>query len=296
MTFTVPDRELSALESKVRTALKDADDASLTVLGYGEVTLVLSLETSDGPFACKRLPVFPNRARFDAYARSLEEYIERLEKGGVRVAETQLWHETTTSGRIVGYCVQRTLPADRLCSRMLRTEPEAWSKEFFTRFLDHVTGAVTPTLGVDAQASNWTDVDGELVYLDVTTPLMRDERGRERLDTRLFFTSLPWLLRDVVRITQAKAIFDKFYSARGIVLDFLGNLHKERVAHLVPGFLEQANARLETPITEAEVSGYYEQDARMWEQIQRLRKADRAWHRKVLHRPYPFLLPPDVRR
>ncbi|WP_058042576.1 DUF6206 family protein [Streptomyces roseifaciens] len=296
MTFTVPEDDLRELEQQVQHALAAGDPRGLTVLGYGEVTLVLALETARGAFACKRLPVFDGRKRFEAYGRTLDRYIERLRAAGIHVAETRLWHTELPSGRIVGYCVQRTLPVKRLVPHLLHSEGDAWAGDFFTRFLDRVHGCVSPILGLDAQASNWIDLDGELVYLDVTSPLMRDARGRERLDVRLFFTSLPWLLRDPVRIAMSKSIFDKFYTPRGVVLDFLGNLHKEKLAGLIPGFLEQANARITPALTAEEVAKYYKGDASMWELIQRLRKADRAWHLKVRHRPYPFLLPPDVDR
>jgi hypothetical protein len=95
---------------------------------------------------------------------------------------------------------------------------------------------------------------------------------------------------------MTKSIFDKFYSTRGVVLDFLGNLHKERLGDLVPMFLKQAAERLDEPITAEEVTAYYRDDARMWELIQRLRRADRFWHNRVRRRTYPFLLPPDVDR
>ncbi|WP_019359836.1 DUF6206 family protein [Streptomyces sp. AA1529] len=296
MTFTVPDSELAALETRVRTALRKPGDTALPLLGHGEVTLVLELDTPHGSFACKRLPVFPDRSRFLAYEQVLDTYLRRLREGGVRVVETRLWHERQAEGGgITGYCVQQTLPRKRLCSSLLHSEGPAWAESFFTRFLDQVDGAVSPTLGLDAQASNWVDLDGELLYIDVTSPLMRDAGGDELLDVRLFFASLPWLVRDLVRVATARSIFDKFYTTRGVVLDFLGNLHKERLAGLIPGFLEQANARLATPLTEDEVAGYYRADARSWALIQRLRKADRFWHR-VLRRPYPYLLPPDVDR
>ncbi|GGS19535.1 hypothetical protein GCM10010252_68680 [Streptomyces aureoverticillatus] len=296
MTFTVPHSALEHLESQVRQALRTTDDSALDVLGYGEITLVLRLRTDAGSFACKRLPAFPDQARFESYRRSLDEYLRRLAERGLTVAPTEVWHTRAPSGRVTAYCVQRELPSERLCSRLLHTEDEVWAKNFFARFLDHVDATVHPGLGLDAQASNWIDLDGELTYLDVSTPLMRDTRGRERLDVRLFFTSLPWALRDAVRLSMASSIFDKFYETRGVLLDFLGNLHKERLDGLVPAFLEQANARLAKPLTAEEVAAYYRGDARMWELIQRLRAADRLWHRKVRRRPYPFLLPPPVAR
>ncbi|NVI88204.1 DUF6206 family protein [Actinomadura sp. BRA 177] len=296
MAFTVPDEELARLERGVQRALITTDDTALDVLGYGEVTLVLRLDTDAGKFACKRLPVFPSRQRFDRYRRSLDTYLSRLDERGLKVAETNLWHRVRPSGQIVAYCVQEELPGDRLCSKLLHTESEEWARGFFKRFLDAVDRAVSPGLGLDAQASNWTDIGGDLVYLDITTPLMRDGGGREQLDVRLFFTSLPWALRDAVRLSMTRSIFDKFYSTRGVVLDFLGNLHKERLGDLVPVFLEQAAERLERPITAEEVAAYYREDARMWELIQRLRKADRFWHNRIRRRTYPFLLPPDVDR
>ncbi|MFJ2261657.1 DUF6206 family protein [Streptomyces sp. NPDC087844] len=296
MSFTVPHVELAQLEDRVQAALRTMDDSALDVLGYGEVSLVLRLESGDGVFACKRLPVFPDRGRFERYEEGLREYLRRLADNGLDVADTGLWHTRLPSGRITAYCVQRELPPHRLCSRLLHTEDDIWVKDFFSRFLDRVERAVEPTLGLDAQADNWVDVGGELVYIDVTTPLMRDARNRERLDVRLFFSSLPWVLRDAVRISMTKSIFDKFYETRGVLLDFLGNLHKERLHELVPAFLEQANARLSRPITAEEVAAYYRDDARMWELIQRLRQADRFWHHRIRRRTYPFLLPPRVER
>ncbi|MFH8468519.1 DUF6206 family protein [Streptomyces sp. NPDC017991] len=296
MSFTVPHVELAQLEDRVQAALRTMDDSALDVLGYGEVSLVLRLESGDGAFACKRLPVFPDRGRLERYEEGLREYLRRLGDNGLDVADTELWHTRLPSGRITAYCVQRELPSHRLCSRLLHTEDDIWVKDFFSRFLDRVERAVEPTLGLDAQANNWMDVGGELVYIDVTTPLMRDARHRERLDVRLFFSSLPWVLRDAVRVSMTKSIFDKFYESRGVLLDFLGNLYKERLHDLVPAFLEQANARLSRPITEEEVAAYYRDDARMWELIQRLRRADRFWHHRIRRRTYPFLLPPPVER
>lgn len=296
MSLVVPARELAALEADVQAALAAGDQGSLDVLGYGEVTLVLHLDTGHGSFACKRLPVFPDRKRLDRYRSSLDTYLRLLTERGLHVAETAMWHLTLPDGRVVAYCLQEALPSKRLCSSLLHSEGEQWADDFFSRFLDHVEQTVTPTLGLDAQASNWIDLDGRLHYLDVTTPMLRDAHGAELLDVRLFFTSLPWLLRDPVRLAVGSSIFDKFYDVRGVVLDFLGNLIKEDLDALIPRFVEQANARLKEPLTADEVAAYYRGDARMWELIQRLRKADRFWQRRVRRRVYPFLLPPVDRR
>jgi Family of unknown function (DUF6206) len=296
MPVMVPDAEMRTLEARVQQALASGDSSMLDIVGYGEVTLVLRLVTAGAGFACKRLPYFPDELAFGRYHQLLENYIERLDGAGVRVADTSLWHQRLPSGHVVAYCVQPELPAARLCSRLMRHADEAWTRDFAKRFLDTVDRAVTPVLGLDAQAANWMDVDGELVYLDVTTPLMRDRHGRELLDARLFFASLPWLVRDAVRLTMSRSIFDKFYSARGVILDFLGNLHKEGLGHLVPGLAAQASERLAKPVSAEEAAAYYRSDARTWEVVQRLRRADRTWQRRIRHRTYPFLLPPPISR
>ncbi|HEY1920535.1 MAG TPA: DUF6206 family protein [Streptosporangiaceae bacterium] len=296
MPAGVPDAQMEELELGVQRALDRGDAGDLDVLGYGEVTLVLRLACGGSSYACKRLPVFPNAARFDQYRRTLERYLARLAGAGVTVAETSLWHTALPSGGVVAYCIQAELPGSRLCSRLLGDCDDAWAGDFIKRFTDIVERTVTPDLGLDAQAANWLDIDGELVYVDVTTPLMRDAGGRELLDVPLFFTSLPWLIRAPVRMAASKSIFDKFYSARGVLVDFLGNLHKEGLGQRVPGFAAYASERLDTPIGTDEVATYYRQDARTWEVLQRLRRADRLWQRQVRRRSYPFLLPPPISR
>jgi hypothetical protein len=53
---------------------------------------------------------------------------------------------------------------------------------------------------------------------------------------------------------------------------------------------------VEPPISAAETERYCRDDARMWDLLQRLRRADRWWQRTVRRRPYPFLLPPRIER
>ena len=60
--------------------------------------------------------------------------------------------------------------------------------------------------------------------------------------------------------------------------------------------LEIVNTAVEPAIDEAEVRRYYREDAAMWALLQRLRRIDRAWQRRVRRRQYPFLLPGKVER
>ena len=159
-----------------------------------------------------------------------------------------------------------------------------------------ITTCAGPRLGLDGQLSNWVVVGDALRYLDVSTPLIRDEAGRERLDLGLFISSLPWALRPLVRRFMLRGILEKYYQPRGVVIDLLGNLYKERLGELVPGFIAAANPHFDVPITAAEVRRYYQRDARTWAGLQLMRRTDRAWQRRVRRRQYPFLLPGSIDR
>ncbi|MEZ4361186.1 MAG: DUF6206 family protein [Kofleriaceae bacterium] len=294
--LAVSDGQLRELEGRVQRALADYDDSALEVMGYGEVTVILRMRADRGDVACKRLPVFPTRERFERYRALLDDYLSRLAAAQVAVPPTRLWHMDGSDGKVIAYCLQPAFPAETVANIYLREAPPEQALEWFEAVLEATTRAVSPTVGFDVQASNWVWNDGELVYFDVTTPFLRDERGREQLDVKLFMSSMPWALREPVRVLLSRSIFDKFYTARGAILDLLGNLFKERLGDLVPLFLSRANPMLPEPITEAQVRAYYEEDARMWTLIQRLRGADRWWQRHVRRRVYPFLLPGAIAR
>jgi len=132
--------------------------------------------------------------------------------------------------------------------------------------------------------------------LDVTTPLLRDEAGRHRLDTALFLASLPWALRRLTERFLVDSLIDAYFSVRTVIVDLLGNLIKERHRAWIPLGIARANLRVEQAITVEEVERYYRQNALMWEALLRLRRIDRAWQIKVRRRPYPFLLPGKIER
>jgi hypothetical protein len=292
----IADSRLRAVEEEVLRALETGDYRGLDVLGFGEVSLVLRVADGEQTFACKRLPSFPDSERLERYRSLLSEYLRTLRSCGMQVCETELRWWPNAAGSITAYCVQRAFPPGSLFSDVLRACDERSALEFFEQFLDLMRASVSESVGVDAQASNFAESGGKLVFLDVTTPFMRDGRGRERLDTKLFVTSLPWFLRHAVPVLLRGSIFDKYYSLRGVVLDFLGNLHKERAARLIPAFLQLANAHLTKPLTRKEVDAYYAGDARMWTLLQWLRKADRWWQRHIRRRSYAILLPPAASR
>jgi hypothetical protein len=287
---------LEALEALVARALETGDVSRLRVLGYGEISSVLAWSLDGREVACKRLPPFPDAAALGAYRGCVEAYLGRLEAAGIAPVETEVHAVAGADGRPVAYCVQPVLPPGSVLDERLAACDEEAALALFDRVLDRVLRCLDGSLGVDAQVSNWAATPEGLVYLDVSTPMMRDGGGRERLDPGLFLASLPWALRGLVRRLMLGAILDKYYSPRGAIVDLLGNLVKERLERLIPPFLARANRCVAPAITEAEVRAYYRDDARMWALLQTLRRADRAWQRRVRRRVYPFLLPGRIER
>jgi hypothetical protein len=284
--------ELAALDAAIERALDTGDHRGIDVLGYGEISSVVR----SGDVACKRLPLFDSQARVQAYRRNFELYLKRLEELGVEPVDSRLRVLDRPDGRIAVYCMQPVLPAEQLGPAVLDAVGTDAAHDLFEAILDRVCNAVGERFGLDAQLSNWVVTDGGLRYLDVTTPMMRDENGAELLDVELFLASLPWAMRGAVRRYVLRGILEKYYDARGGIVDFLGNLVKEGLDRFLPGFIEQANQRFERPISSKEVGGYYRSDKRTWAGLQWLRRVDRAWQRRIRRRQYPFLLPGRIAR
>ena len=292
----LPSDLLATLEHDVEHALSTGDESALEILGYGEISPVLAVTTKEGRFAAKRLPLFGGRASFERYRACFFEYLAALDTAHTRVVPTALQDVTGADGRIAAYCVQPGLDADAIGPAVLARGQDDRAQRMIDGIIDAIGATVTPRLGLDAQLSNWV-LDGDaLSYLDVTTPLLRDDAGSERLDTELFLASLPWALRGAVRRFLLQGILDKYYDVRGVTLDFAANLLKEKLEGFLPRVLAQAEARLGVKLSLEEVRRYYADDARTWALLQRLRRWDRAWQRGVRRRPYPFLLPGDIDR
>ena len=266
------------------------------MLGYGEISLVLSWPPGGGRFACKRLPPFRSRERLDAYRATLDDYLEALGAAGVRVVETEMRAVELHDGSVAGYVVQPMLPADHLATTTLRpADPEA-GHPLIEAVASAAAAAVGPHLGLDAQLANWTWDDDELTYFDVSTPLIWSPEGDSQLDLDLLADAYPAILRWPLRRFVAPGILDTYRDLRKVYLDLAGNLLKERLEGWLPAFLDRFNPHLDEPLTEDEVRRHYRSDARLWAALLRIRRLDRAWRRRVRRRPYPFLLPGPIER
>lgn len=293
---TLPAEALGELDRRVEAALAIGDESSLPLLGFGEISLVLGWPPEEPGFACKRLPAFPNRARLEAYRRTLVAYLDALRLAAIDVVETELLAMSRDDGRVVGYVVQPVLPAQTLAPEVLRRSDPEGGHPLVPAVVDAAAAAVGPTVGLDAQLANWTWDESGLTYLDVSTPLLWSEDGRPLLDLELLSHAIPWALRGALRRFVMPGIVDTYRDLRKVYLDLCGNLLKERLGGWLPGFLEHANRHLDRPLTTADVERYYRSDARLWAMLLRIRRLDRAWQHHVRRRAYPCLLPGQVRR
>ena len=283
--------DVERLDAAVEAAIARGSADGLAVLGFGEVTLVLGWPTEAPAVAVKRLPPLRSRARADAYERLLQDWVAALRAAGVQVLDTEVRTVDAAGGWVRAYIVQPLVAQERLLNHVLRGAGEAEGRALLERLVELVTAAVDGRVGLDAQAANWVVEDGDLSCLDVSTPMLRDARGRDRLDLDLFLSIYPWALRPALK-PVAHSVMAPYHQPRGVLLDTASNLHKEQLDRWIPQLLAAAAPRLERPITATEVRRYFARDKRLWLLMQRLRRADRAWQRAARRRAYPFLLPP----
>ncbi|MCC6751317.1 MAG: hypothetical protein IT371_26930 [Deltaproteobacteria bacterium] len=313
---------LTAVEREVEAALGRGETPAVPIIGAGEVSVVLGLSDRGEDFACKRMPRFPAGEAVPRYRELCGRYAELLtEQLGLHLPRHEVLDLDAANGQRAVYYVQERLPAAALAHKVLAQLPT----DEGVRLLELLFGRVarlaehnreTPhlMLGLDAQVSNWVVLpfDGarpslpespELWYLDTSTPFLRVD-GAEQLDLEILLSSLPAPLVPVVRLFLIGDIIQAYYEPRRILVDVLGNLIKERLDALLPGGVAAANRVLQErcpwlearTITEDEVRKFYKGNARTWELLQRLRRADRFVKRKLLRRPYPFLLPDQIER
>lgn len=297
MTSLLATSEIEAFELRLEKALQTGDTNNLDVIGYGEVTLAVKFATSHGDFACKRLVPFSSRAAAEHAASLIASYVEKLAGCGIDVVETETPILERSEGHVV-YCVQPLLTPGTLGPDFLRVKTASEAAPHVRRIFKLIRASVTPSLAPDGQLSNWAFEGERLRYLDVGTPFLRDEAGRDLFDFTEQTRALPAPVRLVVNRLLLRGILDNYHSHRGQALDFLGNLIKEKLGDIFPPLIPVANDvfQLTPEITEREVRAHYKSDAQTYELMQAARRADRWFYRNVLRKPYPYLLPPKINR
>ena len=289
--------EIEAFEHRLEEALRTGRANDLEIIGYGEITIGVKLDTPRGDFACKRLVPFSERDAADRYADLIGSYVERLEACGIDVVETETPILKRPDGYVL-YCVQPLLPSGSLGPDFLKGKTASEAAPYVRRVFEHIQASVTPSLAPDGQLSNWAFEGDRIRYLDVGTPFLRDEHGNEVLDFTTQTRALPAPVRMIVNRFLSQLIIDNYFSIRGQALDFLGNLIKEGLGDIFPALIPIANEvfGLTPQITEKEVRAHYKSDAQLWALTQATRRADRWFYRNILRKPYPYLLAPRIDR
>ena len=292
----VPDIE--ELEARFRQSFSAGAPEGLEVIGYGEISSVVRWEGLHGPVAAKRLPNYPTPNARRNHRDLMAEYIDMLRERGVAVLPTEFQEFDAADGARVLYTIQPLVSAECLAVDVLREssreEGEVLLQEIFRR-----TAAVAgdPRYGLDVQLSNWVIVAGEIGYVDISTPFMRNETtGVSRLNTSIFSASLPWLLRWPVERFMAEGIVAEYFDLRTTVINAIANFRKERLDEWMQLAIDVVNVHLDEAISLEEVNRYYKKDQRLWAVLQWLRRADRWWQLRVRRRPYPVLLPGRIDR
>jgi hypothetical protein len=292
----IAESDLADLHAAVEHALEQGEEGELNVIGWGEISLGVGWPPQHPEYVAKRMPPFADRAAFESYVGALEDYVRVLGDGGVSVVETEVLPMPVAGGAVVAYAVQPILPAETLGPVVLRGADPAGGHPLVDAIVDATLELVGPRVGLDPQLSNWswTESRGAILF-DVTTPFLRDEAGRDRMDFGVLVASFPRIARGPLMRFVAPSIIAQYHDPRTVITDACGNLIKERLEAWIPRFLERANRGLDDPVGEQDVRAYYRSDARTWRWIQRIRHADRAWHR-LRGRTYPFLIPGEIER
>lgn len=285
----ITDLDLRRLDDAVTVALRTRDPSGLHLLGWGEVSLVVGWPADEPAVACKRLPPFRNRERFEAYADSVRRYVTALQDGGVAVLDTDVRCIVRDDGSTIGYHVQPLVPADALGTEALRASSPDATHPLLGAIVDAVVRVTTDRLGVDAQLSNWVWRDGTALQLDLTTPIMLGADMRPTFELDPFLRSIPAIARPVMG-REMRKFMNRYLTPRTCFVDFASNLSKEGLASWVPAALEAVNERVVPPITEREAAEYHAKDVKLWPLVLRLQRIEAWWQHTARRRTYEFLL------
>jgi len=289
------------LEDTIQDSLRSLDTNGLTILGYGEITTVFRLDADGESFACKRFPVFRSAKDAEEHQRLIEEYIVALDDHGIHVLDSGFVPLTTADGRTVLYLVQPIIDSSRIGPAYVTSQAPDDAAELFRTILLTLKGCVSSSLAPDGQLSNWVVLDNGLAYMDISTPFMRSRDGDERCNWGMLTESvLSGLLAPARSYFKKKApeTVASYYTLRGQAIDFLGNLRKEDLGHLIEPFIPIANdvLELEEPITIDDVKKYYNEDADFYALLMRLMRINSVFYRHILRKTYPNFIPPRIER
>ena len=294
---------------------------SAQIIGYGEMSTIFVINHhGQENIAYKRMPIFRSPDEMDTYERLFEEYNAKLRNIGLNIPGCGSARVIPEEGNSVIYIAQDRLPAASIGNAVIHRLDENSVRLLFLRVLRELKKVFThnqkqPALifGIDGQISNWAVKDyregkpvteeTELFYIETSTPLMRKD-GVEQLNPELFLRSTPSFLVWLIRLFFLQGVMTRYYDFRLVTIDCIANFYKEQRPEYIPMLITTANKFFAgegaplgiAPITEKQIVSYYREDATIWRVYLAFRKLDRFLHRRILNKPYVYILPGKIKR
>ena len=133
------------------------------VLGYGEMSTVMTLAEGDPTLVYKRMPMFHTEAEEAPYLALYDAYQTHLAAAGVTAVPASITHVVPPKGNAVAYIIQAKLDGRTLANRLIHHLPAAEIERLFGAILGGIgqvfayneANAGQVALGFDAQMSNW---------------------------------------------------------------------------------------------------------------------------------------------
>lgn len=301
-------QKLQRFEAALDPANPEAGPFQPRIIGYGEMSTVFCFVDDDlGGLAFKRMAVFRHEDEVLPYERLYREYSRLLNELDVLTPDYGA-ARLMRHGDPVLYVYQRMVHPSEVASGYLRSVDQEKAAALFQEVLirlDRVFSYNTlqgeVTIGFDGQMSNWALHNGQLLYLDTGTPLLR-KNGVEQLDPELFLRICPSYLVWVIRLFFLKDVLNRYYDLRLVIIDLVANLYKEKKPDLIEPFIAIANDFLKERypdldnIRRKEVDAYYREDAWIWRIFLAFRRLERFVRTKIQNKEYPLILPGNVER
>ncbi|MFX1370096.1 MAG: DUF6206 family protein [Promethearchaeota archaeon] len=323
MPIEIDSELLKEFEEKLDPAKPEESPISARVLGYGEISTVFEIHhETQSDIAFKRMPLFDNEEQIARYTDVYFRYHDRLKQIGIELPEYGATTVFANNKRPVLFLYQRKLPAETIGDKIIRNASEHEIKALIRAILRQLlkvwefNAKEKPSVevAIDGQVSNWAvkdpaDIAGgiredvDLLYLDTSTPLFREDQV-EQLDVELFLRPTPPGVRYILKKFYLDDIVNRYYDFRKVIIDLVANFFKEQRPELVPTLLDLANDFLLTeavshdiaPISFEEVEDYYKDDASTWKLYLRMRRLHRFIRTKILRRYYAYILPGEIQR
>ncbi len=314
------DRELlERLEKNIDTDSPEDGDIPISILGYGEISLVFTIDDDPaGEIAYKRLPIFSGEEQVKSHIDAYYKYNEMLDNLGINIPEYSAEWVYMDKKNISLYCAQKKIDPASIGNKIIHQLTDDEIKQFVYLLMKDMHKVwqfnlenEDIKLGFDGQISNtalknFSDgfkSDTELIYLDTSTPMYRIN-GEDAMDAVLFLKSAPPGLRFLLKIFFLKEVLDRYYDWREVTIDLIANFYKEKKSNIIPDLIEVVNNYFSNeavifdikPISVKEVKKYYRSDRFIWILFQNLRRMDKFIKTKIFRKKYSFYLPSKIDR